>query len=395
MIFVLPALSCRGEPNNMMRTLPVAQIRDSSGVRLIEYPNLGPMPTVFEEKSLGPAVPQLTYLPKIELEASPFLLLGGPKKHAEEEFDPGQSPLQVVELSDGTLVVLDMYRLLFFDANGKLARIAGRRGQGPGEFSQTRWICVIDGDSLMVRDTGGRTTIWSAEGQHVRTVGRLGFGPLGECDQTGGIVIGDATQVKLVTSGDQPVERLINYRSVNAAGSTIRNFGFQPSTELGEAPPQPVLIPLRHGFIFGNGRTYEIRQYDDSARLVRVTRLLQNREPISDEQWENSIFRSVPRGASRAESASVRASVARLRRPDRYPAYSQMRRDFQGRIWVSDYAFERSWTVFDSMGVIVGRFENYNAVAGIGRKFIALKVRDQEGTLAIQFFRIRKDLPSR
>jgi hypothetical protein len=57
-----------------------------------------------------------------------------------------------------------------FDASGKVVRLVGRSGQGPGEFMGVLTQLGLFGDTLWARDNGGRVTFWSREGALVRTV---------------------------------------------------------------------------------------------------------------------------------------------------------------------------------------------------------------------------------
>ena len=74
------------------------------------------------------------------------------------EFDPRALRIDVAELPSGDVVVADHQRLKYFDAQGKLLRIAGRAGSGPGEFSAIRELCAQADSTVVVIDDDGR---WS------------------------------------------------------------------------------------------------------------------------------------------------------------------------------------------------------------------------------------------
>lgn len=349
------------------------------------------MPTTFEDKTPRATEPQLSYLPKLELVSKPFVVLGGPGVPESQEFDSKQSSLHLVELTSGALVVLDMYRLVYFTADGKFLRTVGRRGQGPGEFSQTVSICATSGDTVVVKDIAGRATYWGSEGQHFRTVPRASYSPPGSCDPHGGLVVAQVPTSQTSRDSGPRNEQKFWYRVVNAVGVTTRDLGLLPMPVPGVAPLSPSLLLFDRGFIFGNGRTFEFRRYDDSGRLIRITRLLRDRDAITDAQWRKAIEQSIPRDATSFDSINIRGSWAKRTRPDRYPAYSYMRADTDGRTWVSDYASYSGWTIFDTSGLLIGRFDNYSQLSGIGRNFIALKVRDGDGALTVQLFKIKSD----
>lgn len=62
---------------------------------------------------------------------------------------------------DGTIVIADQYaaRLHFFSSDGTFIRSVGERGQGPGEFSDIRWIGNCASDSLYVWDYVARNVL--------------------------------------------------------------------------------------------------------------------------------------------------------------------------------------------------------------------------------------------
>lgn len=61
--------------------------------------------------------------------------------------------------------------ILIFSAAGRLSRVIGRRGSGPGEISSAWWIPVIPkADSIMVLDSGNqRLSVFTADGRFVRS----------------------------------------------------------------------------------------------------------------------------------------------------------------------------------------------------------------------------------
>lgn len=74
-------------------------------------------------------------------------------------------------LSDGRLALLDLDRkaVVLLTAEGKLLRVTGRDGAGPGEFQSPRWIGRCGADTLHVWDRGlDRVSILSPEGDLVR-----------------------------------------------------------------------------------------------------------------------------------------------------------------------------------------------------------------------------------
>jgi hypothetical protein len=74
---------------------------------------------------------------------------------------------------DGAFVIGDVMnaRLAVFNAQGRLEKMIGRKGAGPGEFSNLAWARVYHGDSITTYDRAQRrVTVFSRSGTPVRSV---------------------------------------------------------------------------------------------------------------------------------------------------------------------------------------------------------------------------------
>jgi hypothetical protein len=67
-----------------------------------------------------------------------------------------------------------MDRIFLYDAQGRILRTIGRRGEGPGEFQYLRHIDVGVGDTIYVVDGARRLVVYARNGAFVRS-GRLPF----------------------------------------------------------------------------------------------------------------------------------------------------------------------------------------------------------------------------
>src|SRR5688500_782611 len=76
----------------------------------------------------------------------------------------------VVRLSDGRVAVANMQanEIRFYDSSGKFIKKVGRRGEGPGEFSQLMALRWLAGDSIIGVDSRGRYEVFSPKGDYVR-----------------------------------------------------------------------------------------------------------------------------------------------------------------------------------------------------------------------------------
>ena len=84
-------------------------------------------------------------------------MLGGANTLGEPAHDSAQLVWDVVglaRLEDGRVAVLSSRgtQLLLFEPSGKLSRIIGRSGEGPGEFTRPEWLQYLPPDTLVVWD---------------------------------------------------------------------------------------------------------------------------------------------------------------------------------------------------------------------------------------------------
>lgn len=378
------------EPN---RSVPSADLRDSAGVRIVEYSTLGAMPVEMDPNPINPTQLRLDQLPSLRVDSDPFLEIGGPKSDLNEELDGDNASLRVVELTDGQIVLSDLARLLFYDRHGRLIRAVGQKGRGPGEFSQIVNLCALHGDSLMAFDRDGRTTIWDSRGTHLRTIGRRPGAVRTECNSEGLAVV-ESSAVQTANNSiiaklprrvaDSTLSDFVNYSLVGLNDSTMRTIGKFSRRRVGATP---LFLPFQHGLVTANSATYEFKVYDENQNLRRVTRLLRTRDRITDEQWAAALERRIPRGASPEHAASIKSHPPR--RPERYESMLLMQYDPSGQLWVSDYPSDKAWTIFDSTGLIVGRYNAYWGLAGVGRDFVAVRWRDNDFALSVKFYKFR------
>lgn len=314
---------------------PVPSINDSAGVRIVEY------------RSLRGAVPLI----RVD---RPFLEIGGTRAREDEELDARQPWLSATVLGNGTIVVNETVRLKFFDKKGKFLRSVGRRGSGPGEFTQTREVCRLGGDSLLVIDySDGRLSTWNAVGEHVRTFSRPGFIPLQGCLPNGTIIVRGLTP----NVGSQAPQDPFEYSLASLDGRFIQRLGKLATAKYaGPIFFEPSIVPFGNQIFVGDPERYEIRVLSLSGQLRRIVRIQDAPRLITTEEWRALIEKSIPRNAPVANRSAVIARLTPLK-PKAYPAFHGVRIDPKGRIWIGDYEKRRVWTVLDSTGEFIGRLE--------------------------------------
>jgi len=76
---------------------------------------------------------------------------------------------------------------------------------------------------------------------------------------------------------------------------------------------------------------------------------------MSDEAWRERAKNMGP-GSATAELREQLARFTAIKPFDAYPAFSKVHVDPAGRTWIQNFEILASWTVLDSSGVIMGRF---------------------------------------
>jgi hypothetical protein len=330
-------------------------------------------------------------MPAIRVDPAPFLDLGGVRSNENEELDSRQPWLSATQLGSGEIVVNEFHRLKFFSSTGQFLRAAGRQGQGPGEFTQTREVCRFAGDTLLVIDySTGALSLWDGQGKLIRAHARPGYVPMNGC-------YADGTVVAQVSAGAEEAgndTRSVPYARIRLDGTVVRTLGRLPSPEYtGTIAFEVSIVPAGEDLYVADGRRLEVRVLDRAGRLKWVLRSSEPPKAITDDDWRRQAESSVPSGMPAAQRERQIAMMMSMKRPATYPVFRRMRVDPLRRIWVDDYQDRRSWTVFDSSGVLLGRLllpwdDAAGArLAGIERDHIIVLRTDADGAAHLSFHR--------
>ncbi len=356
-----------------LQTVPKPIVRDSAGVQIVVYESLRSAPRAFV------------------VEAIPFRDFGGVQWAGGAELDELTPLSSATELSGGGIVVNELSRLTFFDRNGRFVRRAGRRGSGPGEFQQTREVCRLVGDTLLVMDySDGRLSLWDSAGRHIRTFSRPGLVPARACAENGTLVayVGDRDKFSSDGTG-------LLYRLIRPDGTLVRELGRLPS-DLLRLPLhfEAAIVLTSDGLVVGDAKSLELRFQSFDGRLRRILRVAELPPSVSDKVWDSLANATIPRNVSATQRRDRLSHMNRLPRPARFPAFSSVRMDGRGRLWVGDYSNRRKWTVFDAMGTLLGTVElpwpasRYTELAGLGRDHMVVRRIDADGAMHLSFHRL-------
>ncbi len=334
-------------------------------------------------------------------------------------------------LSDGTIVVADggTQELRYYDASGKFVRAAGGRGGAPGEFQALLEMVRIPGDSIIAFD-------WRLR--------RLSlFGPHGGLARTVSLA-SDAGKAPLMLAGALDGGRFLAMReSVLGPGSipegyardTMRLVELDDSAartaDLGPFPggERFVQITRRNGKIasmqmmtlpfsrnayvaVGGGRVwagssdrYEIRAFGPGGKLLEIVRRTDmTPKPVTDAMKSRAVEarlasrkRDSP-NLSASDLAAARKVLAALPAPPTEPAFTTLRVDPRGDLWVSDFRPPWShddpstWSVFAPDGRWLG---TVTVPAGldvydVGRDYVLGLRKDDLGVEHVEMYALSR-----
>lgn len=381
----------------MMLACPIGHAQaqtptDSAGVRIVEHASIGTTRIAFR------------------IDSTPLVRLGGLRSDEREEFSTRHGLLGTLRLPDGRIVVNDHSELKVFDARGRLLRVIGRRGSGPGEFQQTRSVCLGAGDSLVALDFSlRRASVFTVDGAFVRTISVDATPvPLGEgCFSDGSLLMMGSPRVNertlLPAERAKLLDRVADFRRVSMSARVVRTVGTWAT-----APMTAFLAPIstrvvRDRIYFGDSRDASVRIHDADGRLTHVFRWRAPRVNVTPELIERRVRASVPTDAPRSVVEERVQAFHAMPVQDVLPSYLRMFVDPIGRIWLEDYpVIQRGpgWTVLDQDGALLGRVE-MPRIAGSSARHpgtivevledrVAMHWRDEDGAVHLGYFALRR-----
>ncbi len=337
-------------------------------------------------------------------------------------------------LADGRIVVANggSNELLVFDAEGNHLDAWAGRGDGPGEFRGLASVSPWPGDSLIAGDSQqGRASIFDLAGAHGRTMSLRGppdaatraIAAAGGGADAGPVdiephvvlrVLPDGTLLTRTPRGySQGFHRWeSSYALMGADGSALASLGNYLGTETYSAFYEQddgnyAVIPLWHPFgkstvttawgdlaAIGDTETYEIRAYRGDGSLARIVRRdHETRIPTQAEQDE--AFRDRFAGLAEEDREPRMAVAADVPLVESFPAYSRLRGDALGHLWVAEFKLPGAtyegtlWTVFDREGRALGFVETPGGLSifEIGEDYILGSTTDE---LGVEYVQIRE-----
>ena len=293
------------------------------------------------------------------LAATPTIDFGGLKRNIEDEFTANGGYLRSVRLSDGGHAIIDETRIRFYDKSGKQFKVTGRKGGGPGEFSQIAGICRTRGDTLVVNDpSNGRATIVDRKGTVIRElpVGRVDLPWFGGCFDDGTFVV---TQSIPTFDGKSGSMKVVRHRLDGGIVGTLGPFWSSSHNRFITDNASVVVSGSR--LYLGDPRKSEVKVYNPQGKLISIIRTDDPIETISAADRSGMKPLMWARMGSDAASAAIADEKARMApKPTDWPSYGRIAVDPAGRLWIEDYHRSQFdpyvYTGFDRDGRLLGKF---------------------------------------
>ncbi|HEX9728781.1 MAG TPA: hypothetical protein VGA37_09785 [Gemmatimonadales bacterium] len=354
----LALAACAGE----RATPPVAAtIRDSAGITIVE-------------NRMDTAAARAGW----SISAAPTWAIGGlDVPDSQQLFRIGGAR----RLADGRLAVIDggAAELRIYDATRALVKTLGRKGEGPGEFTEPRLAGVVPGDSLIVYDGRlRRVSVLHPDGGFVRSyqVGTEGGGyPVAfGITSDGGVAIGGGMFFSSTEGFPRGAVRPNSRYVVLAPDGSVRgDFGEVPAAEMFARSSSNGMFSftsLPFGRItaaasapdllwMGTGDAWELRAYAHDAALRRIVRFDRPQQPVTD-ALRNAYLADLLEDAEDDNAArDLRDRFPDMPSPALVPPYQRLLVDALGSVWIGEYRLPgldaTTYTVIDAEGRAVGR----------------------------------------
>lgn len=373
-------------------------VTDSAGVRIVQ--NDQPLWKDGEGWTVGDA---------------PSLDIGVVEGDAAYQLDGVRS---VARLSDGRIVVANAgsHQVRLYGADGRHLRSMGRAGGGPGEFRGLSWAGVGAADTVLAWDSQEkRLTVFAPDGSLARTVKPRGpdgayprvFGTFAD-----GSVLSTGGFSMKFTVGEQ--RDSVRYHRFGTDGSALPDIGRQAgmesfTMEMGGVMLQESVLfgrdvrvrPAGDEVLVADNDRYEVRFVSPEGTPRRIVR--RSHDPVRVQPADVDAYFDLRENDLNLLPAEA-GSVARIRQKQReelprretFPAFSDLRTDAAGNLWVEQYARpgdeQPRWDVFDPEGRWLGAVETPVGlkIHDIGPDWILGVQKDELDVEHVRMYPLRK-----
>jgi hypothetical protein len=308
---------------------------------------------------------------------TPALSIGGASAPEAQQLFQASGALR---LPDGRIVVSNAGsgEIRVYSPAGELLATHGRKGEGPGEFTNPTLAGRFAGDSLVVFDPSPRrASILTPDGGYHRfyNVGTEGGGfPIAQgIMPDGGLVIGGGMYFSSDQGFPTGLVRPGSRYLIMAPDGTIRgDLGEMPAAELyatrsgnafsARAVPFARVTgyaPAATRVWIGTGDGWEVRAYTPEGALSLIVRFDRVLLPQTSALRDAFVEQQVEDAEDENEARSLRAAFAEVPAAETIPPYELFRADALGNLWIGEYLLpgetQRTWTIIGSDGKAIGR----------------------------------------
>lgn len=367
------AVACKKAPPR--NDIVEATLTDSAGIRLVSFARL----------PIDPGA--------VRLSSRPYLTLGGIHDNDSLEFDARGVFLSATYLADGQIVVGDHHRLKYFDGRGRLVKIVGRNGYGPGEFSDVRDLCPLRDSSLVVLDADGRWTVWDRSGNLRHAQARLGLVPYNGCSSDGSVIV---REFSMGDAYDATKRRMLTYALYRADGTLLQPLGrLRASEYFGPIFFEPSYTIVADELLIAEPQRFEIRtQSLATGRVTKMWRVQGALRELTDDVWDTLMTTGFPSDATAEQRRKHISRMKQFVKPPAYPAFGRVRADPRGRIWINPYFDHLHWYVIDNNGARISLVslplpeDKRPQLVGFADESAVIRHVDESGGAQLSFYRV-------
>jgi len=357
--------------------------------------------------------------PELSLEPRPLTTITGMSSDHSWFLTAGLDAFAILPNGQVAALIRLQNQIAVWSADGKLLKLIGRSGSGPGEFTRVSTLSVVSPDTLLVPDfANGRLNRITASKGFDESTSLVGKVPGDLTGLAGSLPNGDLvfTSVGLYREGDTVTRTRAAIRVLRSGGSSAQIAAI-PDLELVRVlsrfrgNPRFIQAPLgftrqAHVVVWdtliasgsGNGFTIELREA--SGRQVAVLSLFGRPRRVTPQMRAAAVAADIERlNAPSTEQFIDRGESERLRRElpysDSLPPYGRWFVSPNNTLWITDYRVpgEASWSAiaFRSDGAIVGRLkvEDGSTPVAFGDDRVLVSTEDSDGVVTLRAYRIR------
>ena len=336
------------------QSVPRATVRDSSGVRIVEYTTI---------KSNLPAFrPGQKYVADV----------GGLRDDPKDEIEAKTGYETAVRYADGRVAVAENNTIRVLGPTGKFVRLLGGRGSGPGEFDQQIGkLCLIRGDTLIALGTNRRLSVFAPNGDHVRSSAIEGY-VAGSCNMDGTLVASEpgARPAPGTTNQEYAIKPMtVVMRQLDRdghLGDSIGVFAGGIGGGFFRVVEDAFSVALDGDRMYAdNGERAEIKAYSKrTGKLQMIIRWHDPLVPVTQKMFEEMASSRIPTNVSAEERSRRMGEMMAIKPRPALPAYSGFFVDRAQRLWLRDYwrdaqthVLAPTYTVFAPDGTWLGRYD--------------------------------------